>query len=300
MDIILQIFSLTILWSTIRLATPLILASLGGIFSERSGVINIALEGIMLVGAFAGIYGMHLTGSAWFGVLFSIIVGLLIAGIHAVVTVKFKTNQVVSGTAINILASGLTVFLLDVVWNVSGSSPRIGRLPTWTLGPLSFNPIVYIAFIMVPVVWVVLYKTPWGLRIRAVGEHPHAADTMGINVNRIRFICVMLSGAFGGIAGAALSLGELGIFQREMTAGRGFIALAAMIFGKWNPVGAFLASLLFAFAQAISLSAINIPFIPRELINTLPYIVTIIVLATFVGKSAAPKAVGKAYDKGER
>lgn len=300
MDIILQIFSLTILWSTIRLATPLILASLGGIFSERSGVINIALEGIMLVGAFAGIYGMHLTGSAWFGVLFSIIIGLLIAGIHAVVTVKFKTNQVVSGTAINILASGLTVFLLDVVWNVSGSSPRIGRLPTWTLGPLSFNPIVYIAFIMVPVVWVVLYKTPWGLRIRAVGEHPHAADTMGINVNRVRFICVMLSGAFGGIAGAALSLGELGIFQREMTAGRGFIALAAMIFGKWNPVGAFLASLLFAFAQAISLSAINIPFIPRELINTLPYIVTIIVLATFVGKSAAPKAVGKAYDKGER
>ncbi|SHJ56525.1 nucleoside ABC transporter membrane protein [Anaerobranca californiensis DSM 14826] len=300
MDVILQIFTLTILWSTIRQATPLILASLGGIFAERSGVINIALEGIMLTGAFASIYGMHLTGSPWIGLLFAIIVGILIACIHAVVTVIFKTNQVVSGTAINIFASGLTVFLLEIIWKVSGTSPRIGRLPTWTVGPLSFNPIVYIAFIMVPVVWFILYRTPWGLRIRAVGEHPQAADTVGINVNRIRFICVLISGAFAGLAGAHLSIGELGIFQKEMTAGRGFIALAAMIFGKWNPIGAFLASLLFAFAQAVSISGVQIPFIPRELINTIPYVITIIVLASFVGRAHAPKAIGKPYDKSER
>lgn len=300
MDVFLQIFSLTILWSTLRQATPLILASLGGIFSERAGVINIALEGIMLVGAFAGIFGMQVTGSAWMGVAFSIVVGMIIASIHAVVTVIFKTNQVVSGTAINIFASGLTVFLLNIVWQTSGSSPRIGRLPTWRLGPLAFNPIVYIALIMVPVVWFILYRTPWGLRIRAVGEHPHAADTVGINVNKIRFISVVISGAFAGLAGAHLSLGELGIFQREMIAGRGFIALAAMIFGKWNPVGAFLACLLFAFSQAIAISGVPIPFIPRELINTVPYVVTIIVLAAFVGRSYAPKAIGKAYDKSER
>ncbi len=299
MNIFAQIFTLSILFATIRLATPLILAALGGIFSERAGVINIALEGIMLSGAFAAIYGMKLTGNPWIGVLFAILVGILIATIHGFVSVYLKANQVVSGTAINIFASGVTVFLLTVLFGVQGTSPRIGRLPNWVIGPFNFGALVYIALIMVPVVWVILYRTPWGLRIRSLGEHPQAADTMGINVNRIRFICVMISGAFAGLAGAHLSIGELGIFQREMSAGRGFIALAAMIFGKWNPIGAFFACLLFAFTNAVSMN-VRIPGVPTDLLNAFPYVVTIIVLATFVGRSAAPKAIGKAYDKGER
>lgn len=306
MELLLQIFSVTILMSTIRLATPLILGALGGVFSERAGVINIALEGIMLTGAFAAVYGMDKTGSAWFGVLLAVVMGMLIAALHAFLSVTLKTNQVVSGTAINILASGLTVFLLRAIWEVSGTSPRVGRLTNWSVGPFTFNPIVYLAFILVAVVWIFLYKTPWGLRLRAVGEHPHAADTVGINVNRVRFLCVTMSGLFAGLAGASLSIGELGFFQREMAAGRGFIALAAMIFGRWNPVGALLASLLFAFTQAISMSSLVliIPFtgivIPSQFISTLPYVITIVVLAIFAGKSVAPRSLGKAYDKSER
>ena len=306
MELLLQIFSVTILMSTIRLATPLILGALGGVFSERAGVINIALEGIMLTGAFAAVYGMDKTGSAWLGVLLAVVMGMLIAALHAFLSVTLKTNQVVSGTAINILASGLTVFLLRAIWEVSGTSPRVGRLTNWSVGPFTFNPIVYLAFILVAVVWIFLYKTPWGLRLRAVGEHPHAADTVGINVNRVRFLCVTMSGLFAGLAGASLSIGELGFFQREMAAGRGFIALAAMIFGRWNPVGALLASLLFAFTQAISMSSLVliIPFtgivIPSQFISTLPYVITIVVLAIFAGKSVAPRSLGKAYDKSER
>ncbi|WP_353892027.1 ABC transporter permease [Proteinivorax hydrogeniformans] len=299
LDILTQIFSLSMMFAGLRMATPLILASLGGILSERSGVINIALEGMILTGAFFAVWGSYTTGNPWFGVLLAIVAGMVLASIHALVSVYFKADQVVSGTAINILATGLTVYLLQILFGVSGTSPRAVRLPAWSLGTVSFNPMVYLALILVPIIWFVLYKTPWGLRIRAVGEHPQAADTVGINVNRWRFICVTLSGAFAGLAGVSIAIGEGSYFVNGMSSGRGFIALAAMIFGKWNPFGALGASLLFGFTEAIALRA-DFQYIPSQLVRTLPYIITIIVLAGFIGKARPPKAVGKPYNKGER
>ncbi|WP_350345021.1 ABC transporter permease [Proteinivorax tanatarense] len=298
-DFLAQIFTLSMFFAGLRMATPLILASMGGILSERAGVINIALEGMILTGAFFAVWGSYTTGNPWFGVLLAIISGMALAAIHAVVSVYFKADQVVSGTAINILATGLTVYLLQILFGVSGTSPRAVRLPQWDIGIVAFNPMVYIALISVPIIWVILYKTPWGLRIRAVGEHPQAADTVGINVNRWRFICVTLSGAFAGLAGVAISIGEGSYFVNGMSSGRGFIALAAMIFGKWNPLGALGASLLFGFTEAIALRA-TFQHIPSELVRTLPYVITIIVLAGFIGRARPPKAVGKPYNKGER
>ncbi|ACB84019.1 ABC transporter permease [Natranaerobius thermophilus] len=298
MELLGEIFNIPILIASFRLATPLLLAALGGIFSERSGVINIALEGMMLFGAFAAVYGTALTGSPWIGMIYGIIAGMLLAALHALVSVQFKADQIISATGINIFATGITLFLLQVIFEVSGTSPGVPRFPAWVLfDVIRFPPTTYFALILVPITWILFFKTPWGLRIRAIGEHPEAADTLGVNVNMWRFICVVISGALAGLAGAHLSLGVTGSFVREMTAGRGFIALAAMIFGKWNPFGALGAALLFGFADAIAIR-VDIPYIPSELIGAIPYVVTIIVLAGLIGRATPPRAVGKPYYKG--
>ncbi|SFL13205.1 ABC transporter permease [Halanaerobium salsuginis] len=299
METLKQIFSLSLILASFRFATPLILAALGGLFSERSGVVNIALEGMILIGAFAAVYGSASTGNPWIGVLYSMIAGVAFAAILAVVCVLFKANQVVVGTGINIFASGITIFLLQVLFGVKGTSPMVNRLPAFRIFGVRFNPITYIAIVLVPIVWFIFYKTPWGLRIRAIGEHPAAADTLGINVNRWRFISVLISGALAGLAGAHLSIGDGSAFVREMSAGRGFIALAALIFGKWNPLGAFGAAMLFGFAEAIAVR-VDFAFIPSELINAIPYVLTLVVLAGFFGKSVAPAASGEPYYKGEK
>jgi ABC-type uncharacterized transport system permease subunit len=300
-----DILTLTLLWSTIRLATPLILAALGGMFSERSGVINIALEGKMLAGAFTAAavtyaadakLGMG-NASPWIGLLAAIFAGLFIAAIYAVACIRFKADQVVSGAAINILMFGMPGFLSGAFFLSSGSTPQ---LPKEHLIPLT--PI-FIAFAMVAVSWYVMYRTPFGLRLRSVGEKPEAADAAGVSVNQIRYFGVLIAGVLAGIGGAYLSIGQSSLFTRNMTAGRGFIALAALIFGKWRPVQTMLACLLFGFTEAVSIQmqgAVKLPSgedIPVQFIQMVPYVLTIIVLAGFIGSSRPPKALGIPYQK---
>jgi len=300
-----DILTLSLLWSTIRLSTPLILAALGGMFSERSGVINIALEGKMLAGAFTAAavtyaadakFGMG-NASPWIGLLAAIVAGLLIAAIYAVACIRFKADQVVSGAAINILMFGMPGFLSGAFFLSSGSTPQ---LPKEHLIPLT--PI-FIAFAMVALSWYVMYRTPFGLRLRSVGEKPEAADAAGVSVNQIRYFGVLIAGVLAGIGGAYLSIGQSSLFTRNMTAGRGFIALAALIFGKWRPVQTMLACLLFGFTEAISIQmqgAVKLPSgedIPVQFIQMVPYVLTIIVLAGFIGSSRPPKALGIPYQK---
>lgn len=284
-----------ILTASIRSATPLIFASLGGNFSEKSGVVNIGLEGIMTVGAFGAVYFSYLTGSPWAGLIGAMVVGGLFGLLLAFLSIYFKANQVIVGTAINILAASLTTFLLVEIWGRPGQTDNVSYFQTW--GP--FNLFTYLAFVMVAVSYYVMYKTPFGLRIRAVGEHPRAADTLGVNVYVTRYICVVISGILAGIGGASLSIGSLSLFKEGMIAGKGFIALAALIFGKWNPIGAALACLFFGFADAIQTVATNLP-VPKEFLFALPYLMTLIAVSGFVGKSVAPTADGIPYEKGEK
>ena len=267
-----DLFTLSLIWSTIRLSTPLILAAIGGLFSERSGVINIALEGMMLAGAFTAAAVTYATGSPWVGLLGAIASGVAVAVIHAVACVRYKADQVVVGTAINILMIGLPGFLSGAFFLSSGSTPQ---LPIEQLIPRA--PIV-MAFALVPLTWYVLYRTPFGLRLRAVGEHPEAADAAGIDVAKIRYSGVLLSGALAAIGGAYLSIGQSSLFTRNMTSGRGFIALAALIFGKWRPFQTMLACLFFGFTEAVTIQmqgVVKLPSgedIPVQFIQMVPYV----------------------------
>jgi simple sugar transport system permease protein len=287
-----DIFKLSILYSTIRLATPLLLAALGGLFSERSGVINIALEGMMLAGAFTSAVVTYYVGDPWVGLLAGVGAGVFIAGIHAVACIQFDSDQVVTGTAINILMLGVPPLVSSALFETTGSTPSI---PKENLIP---NAPIVLAFALVPILWYVLYRTPYGLRLRAVGENPEAADTAGISVARIRYTGVLLSGALAAIGGAYLAIGQSSLFTRNMSAGRGFIALAALIFGKWRPVQTMFACLLFGFAEAASIQMQGvIPHVRVEYIQIFPYVLTMIVLAGFIGSSRAPRALGQPYEK---
>jgi simple sugar transport system permease protein len=292
-----NIFTFALVASSIRLATPLVLAALGGMFSERSGVINIALEGLMLAGAFTAATVTHLATAngypapEWIGLLAAIAAGVLVAGIHALACIKYKADQVVTGTAINILFLGVPALMSGALFDSTGATPQI---PINHLLPIA--PIV-IAFVLVPVSWYVLNRTPFGLRLRAVGENPEAADTAGVSVARIRYTGVLLSGALAAIGGAYLSIGQSSLFTRNMTAGRGFIALAALIFGKWRPVQTMLACLLFGFAEAVAIQMQGVVQIPVQFIQIIPYVLTIVVLAGFIGHSRAPRALGIPYQK---
>ena len=292
-----ELFTISLLWSTLRLATPLILAALGGLFSERSGVINIALEGMMLAGAFTAAAVTWAVGNPWVGLLAGMGAGLVMAAIHAIACIRYKADQVVTGTAINILMIGLPGFLSGAFFLSSGSTPQIPKeqLIPWT-------PIV-IAIALVPLSWYVLYRTPFGLRLRSVGENPEAADAAGVNVARVRYSGVLLSGILAGIGGAYLSIGQSSLFTRNMTSGRGFIALDALIFGKWKPVPTMLACLLFGFTEAVSIQmqgVVKLPSgddIPVQFVQMVPYVLTIVVLAGFIGHSRPPRALGLPYQK---
>jgi simple sugar transport system permease protein len=297
-----------LLAATLNEATPLTLAALGGVVSERSGVVNIALEGIMLMCAFTGYVVAFATHDVWLGVLVAVLTGMLIALLHAILSITLLVDQIVSGMVINILALGITgVFYKGLLQEASVLGP--GVLPTWhipvlsqipVVGPILFvqQPLTYAMLILIFGVQFLLFRTVWGLRTRAVGEHPLAADTVGINVFLVRYINVILSGGLAGLGGAYFSLQQIGQFLPNMTGGRGFIALAAMIFGKWKPFGAFGACLLFAGAEALSgriqIWGVHIPF---QFLGMLPYLLTIIVVAGAMGRAVAPAADGKPYRK---
>ncbi len=306
-DIIKLLVNTTVLAATFRMATPLLFSAVGGVFSERSGVVNIGLEGMMLIGAFTAVAVSHFTGSAWLGVLGALLAGALMGWIHGVASIKYRANQVVSGTAINIFAGGLTVYLQRLIFSMAGVSPAVPRIADVELpliskipiiGPVigRQNPMVYLALITVVAAHIVLFKTVWGLRLRAVGEHPAAADSVGINVYKMRYVAVTISGALAGVGGAYLSVAHLSRFVEGMTAGRGFIALAAMIFGKWNPLGALGACLFFGYADALQMRLQEIG-IPTQFVQMLPYILTMIALVGIIGRAVAPKASGQPYVK---
>ncbi|MFO7545817.1 MAG: ABC transporter permease [Trueperaceae bacterium] len=301
--------------SMLRATTPLLFAALGGMFSERSGVVNIALEGIILFGAMAAaitaqlIEAPHLRENPaavvphapWLGVLAAMVLGAVVAWVHAVVSIRYKADQIISGTAINLMAIGIPAVILSGLYdNTATSDPIRNRLPMWKLfgiDGLAFSPLVYLAFLLVPVAWFVLFRTPFGLRLRSVGEHPAAADSLGIDVQRMRYVGVMLSGVLAGLGGAYLSIGNLNQFISEMSGGRGFIALAALIFGKWHPLGVLGATLLFGAFQATEVLLGGGKLLPPTLVQSLPFILTMLVLAGFVGRSVAPKAIGKPFEK---
>lgn len=303
---------------TLQFAGLLILPALGGVISERSGVVNIAMEGMMLVGAFASVIitlAMHNIGvpdffSVLLGVLCAILAGGLMALIHALVSINFKANQIVSGIAINIIALGLTsylVFVLTPAGNGVPSLPGNLRLPTFPWGPLANIPflglalfqqnvIFYVALLILFGTQFLLFRTNIGLRIRAVGEHPQAADTAGVNVRFLRYMCVISSGLLSGLAGAYLALGVSGIFLDGMTNGRGFIALAAVIFGKYTPIGAAIACLIFGLGNGLSYALQDLSL--GSLLNTLPYVFTMIALVGLVGRTIPPAADGIPYEPG--
>jgi len=372
-----QILTISLLFSTIRLATPLVLAALGGLYSERSGVINIALEGLMLAGAFTAASVTYYAQNPWVGLGAAILAGAAVAFVIAFACIRCKADQVVTGTGINILFIGLPAVLSGAMFLSSGSTPQIPKehlLPTLDRLLPAFMPhwriltdvsvISLVALLVVVITSYVLYRTPFGLRLRSVGENPEAADAAGVRVNRIRYIGVVMSGALAGLGGAYLSIGQSSLFTRNMAAGRGFIALAALIFGKWRPVQTMLACLLFGFADAITIQLQGVPVsivgviqvavgivvlvivwvilhrvsfanrnrlleflaalaaaivacgifslatrgyfarlaiapveIPVQFIQMIPYLVTIVMLAGFIGQSRAPKSLGLPYEK---
>lgn len=305
-----RLFDVSLLLVSLRMSTSLILAAIGGVFSERSGVVNIGLEGMMLVGAFSGMLGSYWTGNPWMGVLAAMVSGGLLASLHAVVCIRYHANQAVSGAGMILLATGLSSFGLRAIFHHAGNSPTVNALNTTdilksvpVIGDflVLLPPFVYVAFAAVALAHFVIYKTPLGLRIISVGENPRAADTLGINVYAIRFGCVILSGVLAGLGGAYLSLGQLNLFQEGMSSGRGFIALAAVIMGKWTPIGAMLSCLLFGFADALQLKLQTIPgnLIPAEILLTLPYVIILLVLAGAVGRALPPAANGQPYKKAE-
>jgi simple sugar transport system permease protein len=298
-----------LLQTTVARSAPIIFGALSGVLCERSGVINIAIEGMLLAGAFVAAVTASITGDYWSGILAAMITGALLALLLAVLAIRYLVDQIVAGFVINILVTGLTSYIHQAVLvpnQTLNQPPRVPRLPIPVLsdipiiGPIFFqhNIFIYTAFILVGVIWYALFKTRYGLRVRAVGEHPRAADTVGINVNFIRYRNVILGGIVAGIGGAYFTLGSTGTFEREMTGGRGFIGLAAMIFGGWNPAGAAGSSLIFGLADAIQARASILKIaIPSEFLLMLPYLVTIIVVAGLIGRVRAPAADGQPYTK---
>jgi len=283
-----------LLASTLRVSTPLIFAALGGMCAERAGVINIALEGMMLVGAFGAAVGTLAAHSPWLGLACGMTAGLLLAALYAFCVIRLRANQIVAGTAINMLALGLTPFLCKTFYDVTGSTPAIPLSERFQSAPL------YLSWLAVGLAWFVMKHTRAGLWMGFAGEHPAALDAAGIRVNRVRWAAVLASGALAGMGGASLSIFLSSAFARNMTAGRGFMALAALIFGKWRPVPAALACLLFGFAEALQIRLQGVVLwgttpLPVQFIQILPYAVTVLVLAGFVGRARPPKALGTAF-----
>lgn len=302
-------------------AAPLIITAIGGVFTERAGVVNIGLEGIMIMGAFVSVV-FNLTFSdqlqawtPWVGLLVAMVVGMIFSLILAVAAVSLRADQTVSGVALNMLGLAVAVFATKLIYDKGQTDSIDERFSRFDVPFLSDIPVIgkiffsdvygtsILAIAVAFIAWFVIYKTPFGLRLRAVGEHPMAADTMGVKVSRMRYYAVMISGALGGIGGAIFAQSIAGNFAAGTISGQGFMAIAAMIFGKWHPLGALGAALFFGLAQSLSIAGASIPYIqdvPEVILLILPYVLTILALAGFIGKASAPKASGKPYIKGNR
>lgn len=296
---------LSLLAGMIRVAIPISFAALAGMLSERAGVINMGLEGIMLIGSFFGVVGSYVTGNAWMGLLFACFSGIIMGLVLAVLTVGFKCEHVLAGVGINIFASGITIVLLQMIWDSKGKSSMVAglgvvRLPAISSIPVigtmigSISPLFYILVLCVVILWILLYRTPAGLRIMVIGENPEMAGTMGVNVYRLQYLCVMASGMLAAMGGAYLSIGDINMFSKDMVSGRGYIALSMVILGNWKPVWVAMGGLVYGFAQSLQfrLQSVNIP---PQLVQMLPYVLTLIVLLFARKKSSAPAAEGKHY-----
>ncbi len=295
----------------LRYATPLTFAAVGGMFSERSGVVNIGLEGMMLMGAFFAAWGADITGSWFLGILVAVGFGGLLALVHAFFAIHLRADQIVGGTAINFLALGITGYMFIDVYGSDGTPADLPSIPDVHIGGLEHVPpghfwddlfgqlslMIWISFLVIVLAYIVMFRTPIGLRIRSVGEHPKAADTVGISVYGVRYGSVVLSGMLSALGGAYLSIGFVHSFNQNMTAGRGFIALAALIFGKWRPHGAFGAALLFGFSSALAQRLPTYSGSAATLFQSLPYVLTLIAVAGVIGRSIPPAAIGKPYVK---
>jgi simple sugar transport system permease protein len=303
-----DVLSVALIAATIRMATPLVLAAIGGVLTERAGVINIGMEGMMLLGSFFGVLASHVTGSPWLGLIAGIVVGGLSGWIHAFLSIRYSANQIVSALGINVLALGLTPYLSALIWGSRGASGAVTGLPRWDIPlvkeiPLigevlgMHAPTVFLMFAIVIAAQIVLFKTKWGLRVRAVGEFAKAAATAGVPVQRTRYICVIVSGMLAGLAGVHLSLGHLSMWSWGMIGGRGFIALAVMIFGNWRPYRALAAGLVFGFADALQIRLQGLG-VPVQFMQMIPYLVTIAVLAGVMGRARPPADIGKPYEVG--
>ncbi len=300
----LDFLPLAFFFSAITAATPLLFAAMGGLFSERSGVINIALEGLMLAGAFTAAVVTFQTGNPYLGLIAGIGAGLVTALVYAVAVIHFEADQVVAGMAINFLMLGLPALISGVIYDSTGSTPQIDqaqKIPMY-FGGLSLVSIL--GLLLVPAAWYLLYKTPFGLRLRAVGENPEAADAAGVNVLKLRYTAIAISGVLAAIGGAFLSTAQSSLFTRGMSAGRGYIALAALILAKWKPIPVLFACLFFGFTEALTIqiqgatwAKIGDEPVPVQFIEMIPYVLTIIVLAGFIGHSRAPRALGTPYRK---
>lgn len=308
--------------ATLMTAAPIIICALGGLFSERSGVVNIALEGMMLVGAFAGAstcYFLELAnvpGSGWISLLVGLVAGCVFSLLLALSAINFKADQTIAGTAVNMLSAGVTVYLCQIIFQQQRSNsfgagvskikhiPILGDIPI--IGDMFFNniyPTIFIALVCVLLTFYVVYKTSFGLRLRSCGEHPQASESMGINVYKTRYAGVLISGALGGLAGACMVLTSDTQFTVGSIHGVGFISLAALIFGKWNPFGVLGAGLFFGLSSALGIYASMIPglnLLPNEFFSAIPYVLTVVALIVFSGKAVGPKAAGEIYDKGKR
>ncbi len=303
-------FVLNLLAGAIRVTIPIAFAALAGMLSERAGIINMGLEGMMLFGAFFSVVGSYITGSAWLGLLFAMAAGALTGLLMAVFAIGFKCEHMLTGVAVNLLASGLTVVLMQMIWDTRGKSAAVDGLGVWTF-PLfdkipvvreligSVSPLFFILIFCVIAMWFVMYHTPVGLRIRVIGNNPFMAGSMGINVYRIQYLAMMVSGALAALGGAYLSIGDINMFSKDMVAGRGYIALSMVILGGWHPVGVAVSGLVYGVAQSLQFRVQSVE-IPPQLVQMLPYVVTIAVLFFARSKNKAPAMEGvHYYQKGE-
>jgi ABC-type uncharacterized transport system permease subunit len=285
----------TFLTQMIRIAIPYLFAASGGVVAERAGIVSLTLEGFMLSGAFGAVLGANYSGSPWVGVLTGILGGLIFSLIHAVATIRYRADQVVVGVAINLLAIGVTRFFLKLFFDSSSNSPRVTGFGGNIKAAGFDNPLLWLGLLVAPVMAFVIYRTPFGLRVRAAGEHPDAAASVGVSVKRVRYAAVALSGMLAGLGGVYLALDQHQ-FTDQMTAGRGFIAISAVIFGRWDPIRAALACLLFAAAETLQIQLQGSHAIASQFIEMIPYALTIVALAGVVGRAVPPAALGKVED----